>query len=336
MTDNLKKLVAEQEAVVSKYLSYENRLEIEAGLRRQLSFGEIAEIVGKDRTTIAKEIKRYCIKKKSGYPGWPYNACVKRKGCRLKKICADDKCTRNSIAYCKLCPRCNENCSEFREEICIHHSKPPYVCNGCEQLGKCTLKKTLYSAIEAHQNSQACISESRSGVLTSEAEIERLNALITPLVKNGQPLHQIYLNHIDELMCSEKTLYNYVDACLFDIRNIDLPRKVKYRLRFKKPEFKIDRACRNGRTYVDFQLFNKRYPETHIVQSVIDIYNDLFDLLGRKVFKNLFPVILTDNGSEFSNPKAIEFTREKTVEPTFSSVIQGLRIRKGLSKSITL
>jgi hypothetical protein len=24
-------------------------------------------------------------------------------------------------------------------------------------------------------------------------------------------------------MCSEKTLYNYVDACLFDIRSIDLP-----------------------------------------------------------------------------------------------------------------
>ena len=41
-------------------------------------------------------------------------------------------------------------------------------------------------------------------------------AIITPLVKNGQSLHQIYLDHVDELMCSEKTLYNYVDAQLFD------------------------------------------------------------------------------------------------------------------------
>ncbi|MFR8123073.1 MAG: hypothetical protein ACLU77_15520 [Waltera sp.] len=54
-----------------------------------------------------------------------------------------------------------------------------------------------------------------------------------PLVKQGQSIHQIYLTHKDELMCSEKTLYNYVDGCLFDIRNIDLPRKVKYRPRYK-------------------------------------------------------------------------------------------------------
>lgn len=43
-------------------------------------------------------------------------------------------------------------------------------------------------------------------------------------------------------MCSEKTLYNYVDGCLFDIRNIDLPRKVKYRPSYKKPELKVDKG----------------------------------------------------------------------------------------------
>lgn len=64
-------------------------------------------------------------------------------------------------------------------------------------------------------------------------EIARLNEILVPLVKQGQSIHQIYLTHKDELMCSEKTLYNYVDGCLFDIRNIDLPRKVKYRPRYK-------------------------------------------------------------------------------------------------------
>ena len=33
----------------------------------------------------------------------------------------------------------------------------------------------------------------------------------------------------------------------------------------------------------------------------------LYDLLGVEGFKVLFPVLLTDNGSEFSNPKALEF-----------------------------
>lgn len=77
------------------------------------------------------------------------------------------------------------------------------------------------------------ISESRSGILATEGELARLNAILVPLVKQGQSIHQIYLTHKDELMCSEKTLYNYVDGCLFDIRNIDLPRKVKYRPRYK-------------------------------------------------------------------------------------------------------
>ncbi len=61
-------------------------------------------------------------------------------------------------------------------------------------------------------------------------------------------------------MCSEKTLYNYVDAQLFDIRNIDLPRKVKYRPRYKQPEFKVDRGCRIGRNYSDFQKFLESNP----------------------------------------------------------------------------
>ena len=38
-------------------------------------------------------------------------------------------------------------------------------------------------------------------------------------------------------------------------------------------------------------------------RSVIDIYDELYHRLGGQDFRKLFPVILTDNGSEFSNPK---------------------------------
>lgn len=105
------------------------------------------------------------------------------------------------------------------------------MCNGCREVKKCTLTKTIYDALEAQRKASAKISESRSGILSTEGEIARLNEILVPLAKQGQSLHQIYLNNKDELICSEKTLYNYVDGCLFDIRNIDLPRKVKYRPR---------------------------------------------------------------------------------------------------------
>ena len=42
--------------IMSAYLTYEDRLEIEAGLKEHKTFGEIGRQLGKYRTTIAKEI----------------------------------------------------------------------------------------------------------------------------------------------------------------------------------------------------------------------------------------------------------------------------------------
>jgi transposase, IS30 family len=335
-------LAADRKAAMSKYLTYEERLAIEAGLKENLSFGTIAKKLEKDRTTIAKEIKKHSHEKKSGYSGWSYNACRHRANCKAKNVCVDTDCKRPSAPFCKLCCYCNDHCPDFEEEICSGRFKPPYVCNGCGQLSKCTLKKTVYDAADAHIAFSENISETRSGILSNETELFRINGIVSPLVKNGQSIHQIYESHINELTCCEKTLYNYIDACLFDVRNIDLPRKVKYRPRYKKPEFKVDKGCRIGRNYDDFKVFIDKHPDTSVVQmdsvigikggkvlltmhfvetslmlafirdantsqSVIDIFQNLRQTLGKEYFMKLFPVILTDNGSEFSNPKAIEY-----------------------------
>lgn len=45
-------------------------------------------------------------------------------------------------------------------------------------------------------------------------------------------------------------------------------------------------------------------------QSVIDVFNDLESKLSFEIFSTLFPVILTDNGSEFLNPLSIEFNKQ--------------------------
>ena len=143
-------------------------------------------------------------------------------------------------------------------------------------------------------------------------------------------------------MCSEKTIYNYIDDCLLEVRNIDLPRKVRFRTRHKKPEFKVDKGCRIGRSYKEFEAFMEKNPDTAVVQmdsvigtiggkcllaihfvesslmlvflrdantaqSVIDVFEWLDGRLGGKLFSRLFPVIVTDNGSEFSNPKKLEY-----------------------------
>ena len=47
--------------------------------------------------------------------------------------------------------------------------------------------------------------------------------------------------------------------------------------------------------------------ERNTSQSVIDVFNSMYELLGPDLFKTLFSILLTDNGSEFSNPKALEY-----------------------------
>lgn len=70
---------------MSKFLSYEDRLIISQRIQENASFGAIAKELGKDRTTIAKEIRKYSYDKKSGRPGYPYNPCKYRNSCKAKK-----------------------------------------------------------------------------------------------------------------------------------------------------------------------------------------------------------------------------------------------------------
>ena len=337
------RLAAETENIMANFFTYEERLTLQKLLKEGLSFKKIAVELHKDPSTISREVRKYATELATGKPGYSFNACKNRVTCKVKSpsLCGKE-CTRTgSNNYCRLC-RCNGHCPDFVEEICAARFHVPYVCNACPNVDKCTLLKTFYDAEKAHLKSHEVISESRSGLSTSEEEIKRLNRIISPLVKQGHSIHEIYVTHKDELMCSEKTIYNYIDDCLLEVRNIDLPRKVRFRARRKKPEFKVDKGCRIGRSYKEFEAFMEKNPDTAVVQmdsvigtvggkclltihfvesslmlaflrdantsqSVIDIYEKLDATLGEKLFDRLFPVIVTDNGSEFSNPKKIEY-----------------------------
>lgn len=329
---------------MANFFTYEERLTLQKLLKEGLSFKKIATQLNKDPSTISREVRKYAVELATGKPGHSFNACKNRMSCKIKApaLCGKD-CTRKGSANapCRIC-RCNDHCSDFIEEVCAVRTHVPYVCNACPTIDSCTLLKTFYDAEKAHLKSHQVISESRSGLSTNEEEIARLNKIIIPLVKQGHSIHEIYATHQDELMCSKKTIYNYIDDCILDVRNIDLPRKVRFRARRKKAEFKVDKGCRLNRSYKEFESFMEKNPDTAVVQmdsvigsvggkclltiyfvetslmlaflrdantsqSVIDVFEDLDKRLGGKLFNKLFPVILTDNGSEFSNPKKIEY-----------------------------
>lgn len=324
---------------MSKHMSLSERKDIEILLKEAKSFKDIGRFLGKDCTTISKEIRYHLVERKSGAWGQAYNACVIRFGCKKSFLCCKPDCDMKKCNYCSIC---NNFCVSFVAEVCCMLDKPPYVCNGCCNLKKCTLRKKFYFAKEAQLEYELVRSEARSGIAITECELGHLEKIISPLIKKGQSLHHICVNNADSIMYSERTLYNYIDAGVFTVCNIDLPRKVRYRPRKKTGLIhKVDRKCRIGRNYDDFNNFmdenklplvvqmdsvigkigGKVLLTLHFVkaefmlaflrsandsQSVIDIFDGLHKLLGIDMFKKLFPVCLGDNGSEFSNPVAIE------------------------------
>lgn len=322
------------------HLTSNDRSMIQQCLTERKSFKHMARELGKDPTTISKEVRNHVQFKKTGCYGMTFNSCSTRKSCPVKHLCGNLRCNR----HCKFCATypCSKLCPDYQLEVCKKLSKPPYVCNGCETKNNCTLEKRLYTASAAQKEYEETRSEARQGLQITEEEALRLDDIVSPLLKNGQSLHHICTHHADEIMCHERTLYHYVDRGIFSARNMDMPRVIRMgKRKGKKSSYKVDRTCRIGRTYNDYQEYLSKNPGLSIVemdsvegskggkvlltlhfvvpqlmlafireantsQSVIDIFNTLYETLQPEVFNRLFQVVLGDNGSEFSNPSAIE------------------------------
>lgn len=311
----------------NKHMTLEDRYVIQHGLEERKSFRQIGNDIGKDPSTVSKEILGHYEVVETGAYGRGFNPCALARGCH------------------KAQNHCYRHCADFVEEHCPRLKKPPYVCNGCEDKPRCRLRKHMYRALFAQKEYEAVRSESRQGVGLSPEEIKRLDDIVTPLIKKGQSIHHICANNADIIMVDEKTIYNYIDLGLLSAKSIDLPRKVRYRPRRKEKQVKLDKHCYDGRTYEDFLHFVEDNPEASIVEmdtvegvkggkvlltiffrvsnfmlaflrdantarSVTEVIDYLYELLGAETYSQLFNVILTDRGSEFSNPKAIEYDAE--------------------------
>ena len=322
----------------NKHLTYEERQRIELSLKARVSLKKIAASLGKSASTISREIRAHSLTSDKYAPYRVHNRCVDRRDCEKRYLCADKP---NCVNKCSTCNLCNQVCPDYEEETCYKLYDPPYVCNGCAVEYQCVLRKKYYLPRKAHEAYRETLVESRAGANIAEGELLALDEFVSPLIRRGQSVHHIVANNPDQFNISEKSIYRYVDSGLLKAKNIDMPRVCRLKPRKSKPtEHKIDRACRIGRTYADFIAFmeNQDAPavemdsligrvggkvlltllfkhcdfmlafirDRNTSQSVIDAFNSLYKTLGAEQFKILFPVILTDRGSEFSNPKALE------------------------------
>lgn len=326
-----------------KHLTLSDRCYIEQAIVHGLSFRKIAITLQKDPSTISKEIRLHRTQPRGNSTN--KNNCIHSPNCKKHHVCGDSICMK----YCWFCndENCHFYCDDYTPFICKRIDKAPFVCNGCDKLLSCKHPHYFYRARQADAAYRKTLVNSRSGINFSPEELEALDDLVSPLILKGQPLSHIYANHADEINCCRRTLYNYMDNSLLAARNIDLPRRVRFkrRKRHRREGYQdVNQSYRNRRTYKDFERFMDAHPDAEVVEMdtvkggrdggkvfltllfrnssfmlifllpagkqkyVQEIFDMLTETLGIRLFQKTFPVILTDNGAEFKNPSVLEKT----------------------------
>lgn len=329
-------------------ITFKERVRIEAGIYARKSFSQIAKELGRSTSSVTREVKQNRIMVRSPYP---YRTdCIYPPHCNKTGLCGEKYCSKK----CWTCMEhdCTQYCDRCVSHTCKKTEKAPFVCDSCGEKNKraCKYNKYYYIAEKAEANAKKTRSESRSGIRMSRKELQTLDEILSPLIRQGQPLSHICNTHREELRVSERSIYNYIERGGLSICNLDLRRKVKYRKRRKKQnEIKYNKFnYRRGRTYEDYQKYMEEHPDTPVVEMdtvrglrtkeqvlltimfnsnsvmlmilipdesmepVIEVFNRLTKALGIRRFRKLFPVILTDNGRCFKNAPALEYTKSGT------------------------
>lgn len=306
------------------HLTAQERLIIEKGIENGSTKAAIALTIGKDKSTVGKEIKKHReLVHKSSYK----INCANMKNCSHNHVC--------------------DNCADFKPFTCNRRDRSPGACNGCSKYTHCRYDKYRYKADFSHKKYREDLVDSRTGINMSYEECKAMADIIVPLIKAGHSPYHIVTNH-PELNISEKTLYNYIENGIFrefGLLDIDLRIKTKRKItkkasnKYKKRE---DKKYLNGRTYDDFINYtaeNKNlsvvemdtvynngstgpfmqtfkfldysfmfivYQEEKTAKSMVEGVDFLEKILGEDLFSEEVAIIKTDRGSEFCDAEGFE------------------------------
>lgn len=234
------------------------------------------------------------------------------------------------------------------ELSCLKLLKYPFVCNTCSLKQRCSYLKRYYYAEEAHESASSRLVMSRSGTRLSKGEILTLEENIGPGLSKGQSLHHIMNSDKGAFEVRERTIRNLINRGELAFHNIDLPMTVRFKVPKKKvvyPKRSHMPEVLLGRTYADFKdlvhfgdhyaqidsVIGKRNDKQTIITIIfptlsfifgfispekgwLSVNNGLINILeklGPDLFKKVFPVIISDRGTEFDNLYKIEKAIDK-------------------------
>ncbi len=291
----------------NKHMTLDDRIEIQECLSKGMTFKAIGERIGKNQTTVSREVKIHME---------PYT---------------------NSFVR--------------TDEVCPKLLKAPFVCNGCEKKSRssCPYRRQLYTAKKAQAEYDTVLVESRTGIPLNKESFYETERIISEAVQNGQHIYHIIQSN--NLPISTATVYRHIQKRYYSITPMDLPRAVKFKPRSSKESDYVPKWAREGRTFDDFLAFVEDNSDIPLVQldtvigriggkviMTIHFVNSDFMiglLLENKTaaeaatkiqalkadlkaldfnFGDIAPLLLTDNGGEFSIVSAFENDAEGNAE----------------------
>jgi len=289
----------------SKHMTLEDRLEIQSCLEHGMTFKATATRIGKDQTTVSKEVKKHIT-------------VVPASVQRMKP---------NGTPIDEVCPKL---------------IKAPFVCNPCKKRRtSCIYAKHLYYGKRAHDEYETLLRESREGIPLNKDEFYEIDRVISDGIKKGQRLYHIMQTH--KLGVSKSSVYRHLKRGYLSVAAIDFPRVVKFKPRRSRQGAYVPKSVKVGRTYEDFASFKAENGLTSWIEMdtvigriggkvIMTLHFTMCDFMAgfilenksaaavRSVFDRLrlsfsdnglrfgdvFPVLLTDNGGEFADVASIE------------------------------
>ena len=308
----------------NKHLTLDERKIIQTGIENRSNKVDIARTIGKDPTTVAKEIRKHRTFKPRNQFLYP-SICIHR----------------------QECGGCKKQCSKYEEIKCNKRDKSPGACNKCPKIATCHLDKYFYYATTANEEYKTDLVDFRDGINLTTSEVKELASILKPLLDQGQSLYQIKSSHKEIKQCI-KTLYNYIEMGVFKdygIDNFSLKEKVnrkQFKNKYKKRKEPINYENHKYKDYLKFKEDNPEVPTTEMdtvlnaqsgpyiqtfyfegsgviigfihkektSESMSKTLDKLENKLGHDLYRELFSLILTDRGVEFEKVDLFEFNKE--------------------------
>lgn len=317
----------------STHLSADDRIRIETLLREGYSLRYIADRTGKSPSTISREISKHTMVFTPRCCD-----CLNAPACTLRHVCGSSGCRKK----CKTCHKAKSYCSDYVKAQCDSLlDSPVHLCNSCNKQRCCHFEKRLYDARSADREYRSTLVSSRDGFDLNAGEFQTINDIVSPLIKKGQSIYHIVNSNRGSLPVSESTIRRLLNGSELDVCRLDLPEAVKRKPRKKPHAQSAPPVSKEGhlyKDYLDYIQYNdiptvqmdcvEGLQEDHSViltlhfvtfhmqllfildehtsAAVVAMLDIIEEALGMELFASCFPLILTDNGHEFSDIEGME------------------------------